>query len=107
MRKRHVKQVQRVLKALRPYDPEKIYLFGSWARGEGDELSDLDLVVIKKTKTPFLKRLREVAGLLPPDMGGIDILVYTPAEFQRMAKEGNAFAEMIIEEGELVYGGDT
>jgi hypothetical protein len=29
--------------------------------------------------------------------------VYTPAEFAAMQKDGNAFAEMIIEEGRLIY----
>jgi hypothetical protein len=42
---------------------------------------------------------------LPTSLGGIDILVYTPQEFERMIKEGNAFAEMILEEGKPIYGG--
>ncbi len=37
-------------------------------------------------------------------MGAIDILVYTPAEFEAMQQEGNAFAEMVVEEGRLIYG---
>ena len=50
-------------------------MFGSVARGEADELSDIDLVIIKETDRPFLDRLREVARLLPADIGGVDILV--------------------------------
>lgn len=92
------------MEALRPYDPERVYLFGSWARGEEDELSDLDVVVIKGTALPFFDRLREVARLLPAGTGGVDILVYTPEEFQAMESQGNAFAEMIAEEGRLIYG---
>lgn len=97
------KKIRQVLKALLPYQPERIFLFGSWARGEEDELSDLDLVVIKQTEAPFWDRLREVASLLPPDIGGVDILVYTPDEFGTMQREGNAFAEMISEEARLIY----
>jgi len=37
------------------------------------------------------------------DIGGVDILVYTPKEFARMQREGNAFVEMILEEGSLIY----
>jgi len=92
-----------VLNALRSYEPSRIYLFGSWARGEQDELSDIDLVVIKRTPEPFFERLRQVAHLLPEHVGRVDVLVYTPEEFQRMLAEGNAFAEMISEEGRLVY----
>jgi predicted nucleotidyltransferase len=95
--------MQRVLRALRVYEPERVYVFGSAARGEEDELSDLDLVVIKQTSEPFWGRLRAVGRLLPADLGGVDLLVYTPEEFSRMLAEGNAFAEMIAEEGRLLY----
>ena len=67
-----------------------------WARGE-DELSDMDILVIKRTSVPFLARLMEVSRFFPAKTGGMDVLVYTPEEFARMKKEGNAFAEMIAE----------
>jgi hypothetical protein len=41
--------------------------------------------------------------LLPRGLGAVDLLVYTPEEFERMLEEGNAFAEMIVEEGRRVY----
>lgn len=100
-------RVQTLLEALRAYEPERVYLFGSWARGEGDELSDVDLVIIKRTTTPFLERLREVAKFLPLETGGVDILVYTPEEFETMCQQGNAFAEMLAEEGQIVYERQT
>ncbi len=95
--------MHKLLEAVRPYQPERIYVFGSFAREEEDELSDLDVVVIKRTAQPFLERLREVSRLLPADLGAVDILVYTPEEFVRMLANGNAFAEMIVEEGRLIY----
>jgi uncharacterized protein len=97
-------KIHRLVAALRAYQPECIYIFGSWALGEADELSDIDLVVIKRTSAPFFDRLREVARLLPDEIGGIDILVYTPEEFATMRRQGNAFAEMIAEEAQVVYG---
>ena len=101
------KKVRQLIKSLLPYHPERILLFGSWARGEEDELSDIDLIVIKQTATPFLERLREVSTLLPAEIGGVDILVYTPDEFAAMQQEGNAFAEMITEEARLIYEQQT
>lgn len=100
-------RIQRLVEALRAYQPERVYLFGSWARGEEDDLSDLDVVVIKRTTLPFFERLREVAKALPLTEGGVDVLVYTPDEFEAMQREGNAFAEMIAEEGRLIYARQT
>lgn len=100
-------RIQRLVDALRAYQPERVYLFGSWARGEEDDLSDLDVVVIKRTTVPFFERLREVAKALPLAEGAVDVLVYTPDEFEAMQREGNAFAEMIAEEGRLIYARQT
>jgi predicted nucleotidyltransferase len=97
------KKVRQLIDSLLPYEPERLYLFGSWARREDDELSDMDVVVIKDTSSPFFDRLREISGFLPAEIGGLDILVYTPKEFARMRREGNAFVEMILEEGSLIY----
>jgi predicted nucleotidyltransferase len=101
--KGHATAIARLLDALRRYQPERVYLFGSWARGEADDLSDLDVVIIKRTTAPFFDRLSQVASLLPAGLGGVDVLVYTPEEFAAMQGDGNAFAEMIVEEAELIY----
>ncbi|MBI5411224.1 MAG: nucleotidyltransferase domain-containing protein [Nitrospirae bacterium] len=97
-------RIERLLEALRGYQPECVYLFGSAARGEADELSDLDVVVIKPTQSSFFERLQEVGRMLPAEAGPVDVLVYTPEEFAAMQREGNAFAEMVAKEGLLVYG---
>lgn len=96
-------KLKRLIKALGAYEPEKVYVIGSWARGEEDELSDYDLVVIKETPLPFFDRLKEVGKLLSLEAGGIDILVYTPQEWEETGLQGNAFAHMIIEEGQIIY----
>ena len=100
-------RVDVLLKALAPYQADKIYLFGSWARGEADTLSDIDLVLIKRTRSRFFNRLRQVQRLLPPEMGAVDVLVYTPKEFASMLAEGNAFARMLLEEGRLIHGSEA
>lgn len=102
-RRKTAARIRSLLEALQSYRPERIYLFGSVARGEDDELSDIDVVVIKRTALPFFDRLREVARLLPAEIGGVDILVYTPEEFAAMQQGGNAFAQMLAEEGRLIY----
>lgn len=93
--------LDRLVEILRPYGPQKIILFGSRARGEGDEQSDYDIVVIKRTEAPFLDRL---AAMVPYRLAfgrAVDILVYTPEEFERMAEQGLGW--VIRQEGITVY----
>ena len=82
---------------------QRIYLFGSYARGEADVDSDVDLVVIQDTPMPFFDRLRAAWACAEPDWP-VDILVYTPAEFEAMQREGNAFAETVAAEGVVLCG---
>jgi len=102
-RKNRKRMIEGIVSALKAYDPERVYLFGSWARGEADRLSDIDLVIVKDTQAGFFHRLQEAAACLPEDWGPVDVLVYTPDELRRMEEEGNAFVEMLLEEGVLIY----
>jgi uncharacterized protein len=92
-----------IFSRLSAYQPERVILFGSFARNESDELSDIDLVIIKETDEDFFSRLRTVLRLL--DLrSAIDILVYTPAEFRTMQEQGNALIETVLEEGVVLHG---
>jgi len=100
---RKKKKLKKVIECIKRYKPEKIILFGSYARGDADEYSDLDFVVIKRTKRRFLERLIEVAELIDSDLGQVDVFVYTPEEFQRMIEWENPFIENVLKEGKVVY----
>lgn len=97
--KRHDGSIYRRVKK---YDPEKVILFGSQARGASDPYSDIDLVIVKKTHKPFLDRLKDVITLIKPNFA-IDILVYTPEELQQMVSMGNPFVERVLREGIVIY----
>ena len=84
------------------YNPQHILLFGSLATGEVDEWSDVDLVVVKETSLRFLDRIREVLQLLHPRVG-VDVLVYTPEEFDRLTQERGFVRQEILEKGQLLY----
>lgn len=47
-------QKQQILQTLAPYQPEKVSVFGSYARGEQTAKSDLDLLVKFNSKISFL-----------------------------------------------------
>jgi predicted nucleotidyltransferase len=96
-------RIRRIVEHLAAYNPRRIYLFGSWARKEADEFSDVDLVVIMDSELPFVERCVSLGRQLPAALGGVDLLVYTPAEFDEMLRDGNPFAEMIMEEGKVIY----
>ena len=91
-----------VVAGLMGYEPEKVILFGSAARGETDEFSDIDLIVIKDTEERFFQRLLDVTAYLPRDVA-IDVLVYTPGEFEVMVNGGNAFIQQALDEGQVLY----
>ena len=94
--------IDRVVSDLMAYAPEKIILFGSAARGETDEYSDLDFIVVKNTDERFIRRLVDVAAYLPRDRS-IDVLVYTPQELRRMVDGGNPFIESALNDAKVLY----
>ena len=96
------KRLKAVIADLMAYQPEKIIVFGSSARGEEDEHSDIDLVIIKKTQDRFLQRLKKAALLIREPIP-VDLLVYTPDEFAQMLDDENPFAQTVTKEGEVVY----
>ena len=87
---------------IRRYRPKKIIVFGSFARGDVHQGSDLDLVIIKNTKEKFLRRMDAVLDLCDGEIA-VEPLVYTEAEFKKMLEEGNDFLETVSKEGKVVY----
>jgi predicted nucleotidyltransferase len=94
--------VRRIGKYLADTHVERAILFGSYARGSADSTSDLDLILIERTSLPFLERGRSHLPLfrLGP---GVDLLVYTPEEFEELAHRGNALVECVLVEGITIY----
>ncbi|MBU7029552.1 MAG: nucleotidyltransferase domain-containing protein [Theionarchaea archaeon] len=87
---------------VKDYNPEKIILFGSLARGDYHELSDVDMIIIKKTRKRFLERIGDVLLLNDTEMH-LECFVYTPEEFSKMIEEENPFIEEVLKSGVVVY----
>ena len=88
---------------VKKYNPDRIILFGSRAKGNSDKGSDIDLVIVKETKEPPLDRHIEVETLLADRAVPIDILVYTPDEIRHLYSIGSPFVEELMEKGRLLY----
>ena len=65
------------------FDIERIVLFGSRARGEAEEGSDYDVLVVARTDVPFIKRQGLALLALGKRDFAVDLLVYTPEEVKR------------------------
>jgi predicted nucleotidyltransferase len=89
---------------IRKYDPLKIILFGSAARGEYDRVSDLDFLIIKEdVPVHGLARMRQLDDLIDRNIAS-DMLVYRPDEFEERIKLGDPFIKTILREGRVLYG---
>jgi predicted nucleotidyltransferase len=86
------------------YHPERIYLFGSAARGEAGPDSDYDFMVVVPDDTP--REVRETKAvfkaLLDID-ASIDVLVWTRREFEKRLHLRVSFPSTIVREGKLLY----
>jgi len=70
-----------------------VYLYGSFAKGEVHEGSDIDLIVIGDFKERFFERIGKILDLtdLP-----VEPLVYTSEEFEELKTSQNPFINDIL-----------
>lgn len=90
--------VQRLVETLRP---ERILLFGSFARCTAGRHSDLDLIIIWDTDLGPLERIGRALELLADAPRPVDVLVYTPREFQERCDL--PFLRGILREAKVLY----
>lgn len=88
------------------FDITSIYLFGSYAYGNPNEDSDLDLCIItddkSKRKVEIMKQVRKAIAKVQNTP--IDLLVYYSDEFNERAKADYTLESQIFHEGVKLYG---
>jgi len=93
-----------VKKIVREIQPEKIILFGSYARGDFNQESDLDLFIIKESEESGRVIRRKVDALLWGRRFPVDIIVRKPEEVEWNFRAKNPFyLYHIFKDGKVVY----
>jgi len=93
--------VRRLVETLQP---ERIYLFGSRARGDARPDSDYDLLAVVPASdlAPHQRDLlafRALCGVAAPK----DVVVYTREEFESRSRAASSLPATVLREGRLVY----
>jgi len=96
------RELRRIAQSLEALHPQKVILFGSCARGDFHEGSDIDLMVVMETDERFLDRIGRVQEVIDSSLP-VQAVVYTPAEFEEMLRRRNSFVTQAAEEGRVLY----
>jgi len=83
------------------FQPEKIILFGSYAKGCPHEDSDVDLLVIMEARNEIDASVRLTLAFDRPF--SLDLIVRTPKHLERELKDDNWFLREVMATGKVVY----
>ncbi|MDP1537162.1 MAG: nucleotidyltransferase domain-containing protein [Burkholderiales bacterium] len=85
------------------HSPLQVFLFGSYARGDADAGSDLDLLVVEQDvpdKAAEYLNLHRAVGAMGV---GVDVLVFSRDEFERRSQVPGTVPYWAKKEGKLLY----
>jgi len=99
--KKKIKQM--VDRIVRDFAPQKIILFGSYARGEVGPDSDVDLLVVMKVSGSKRKKAIEIDLALAEINIPKDVIVVTPEEVERYRDITGTIIYPALREGEVLY----
>ena len=85
------------------FEPSRILLFGSRARGTDNRWSDVDLLVVMEEVTDKRQAAIEIGRALSDLPVGKDIIVTTPEEIARRGHLVGSVLRAALREGVVVY----
>ena len=92
--------VERMIAAARP---RLVILFGSYARGNMTDASDVDLLVVIDDPLPFAERYRLVGGAAVPRPFPLDLIVLSQGEYDEQLATGSHFFRDILAHGKVLH----
>src|SRR5579875_1603927 len=84
------------------FHPDKIILFGSYAYGQPNEDSDVDLLVVMPGDKIDRKKMIEIRQTLPTSFP-MDLLIYDPAYLHQRSQIEDWFVREVLEKGRVLY----
>ena len=88
---------------VRAFAPERIVLFGSYAKGQHRPSSDIDLLVIADLMGDPSMHLRRARQLASDHFPPVDIVIASPEEAANATRSDNPFLLSILESGRVIY----
>ncbi len=85
------------------FNPRRIVMFGSRARGEARPDSDVDLMIEMETDLSPPRRAMAIDALFGLRGWAMDVLVYTPREVEEQRRYRNSLLRIIEAEGKVLY----
>lgn len=93
-----------VSRLVEAYAPERIYLFGSRARGDVGADSDYDLLIVVADNAPTERRHSQLAYRSLRGTGAaVDILVWTRKDFESRLHLNASLPSTVVREGKILY----
>jgi predicted nucleotidyltransferase len=86
----------------REFQPERIILFGSHARGAAAAHSDVDLLVVMDCAGKCWRMATRIRSQVRPWFP-VDLLVRSSRELEGRIEQGDPFLREIVEQGEVLY----
>jgi uncharacterized protein len=83
--------------------PSRVIVFGSYGRGDADEGSDLDIMVIQPVVTDQVAEMVRLRQVIGPVGTGVDVLVYPEAEYERRSQVPGTLLYWARKEGRMLY----
>ena len=88
---------------LKVSDPKRIIMFGSYARKEANEDSDLDLLVIEQGMIDRGKEMIKIRNAIGDVGVGVDVIVFSEAYVNEWGHVRSTLVHQALKEGKILY----
>ena len=92
--------VRRIVERFRP---DRIILFGSHAKGNPTDDSDIDILVVMPVEGSRRRKANEIDLALADRRVPLDVIVVTPEQFERQRDVIGTVVRQAVREGKTVY----